>query len=614
MKTRIILLAMGLLLAVSGCDSHLDTAPVAPLSDATTVQQPPSEVVLPYEIPFGNLNGPDTTGNLADLATKLKKDAEYGDVKAQIELGRMYFDGSGVPQNWAKAATWYKKAANQGNAKAQFHLGVMHRWNAANSYAESIAHDEVIPKGYSEKSKKMEEQGSNCFRLAYPNIKRLAESGDPEAQFILCRMFMGMLPDIKDKDKAAEWRKKAIENFKKFAELGNAKAQRSLGDVYQIAPVNDTECIRWYTKAAKQKDAIAQYNLGSFYRYKREYSKSIAWLQTAALHGHCKAQDELDEISSFELGSSPEAVEWYKKAAEQGNAVAQYRLAEIYSRGDGVAKDENEAFKWYKKAAEHGYPEAQSLLGGFYQYGLGYNVDKDNQEAFKWYKRAAQQGDVDGQYNLAMMYAEGKGVEKNLQEAFKWYKKAAEQGDRNGQSRLATMYAEGKGVEKNLQKAFKWYKKAAEQGNMGAQYFLGNMYAKGEGIDKNYDKAIECYTKAAQQKNSLIAQYSQYQIGSLYSNVAYTGHNLRKAAKWYEEAAKNNYYLAQYSIAKMYYEGKGVLQNYVEAYMWAILASAKNNRYAGLRENIKKDMTKEQIAEGQKKAIEFYDTQQRKYR
>jgi len=56
------------------------------------------------------------------------------------------------------------------------------------------------------------------------------------------------------------------------------------------------------------------------------------------------------------------------------------------------------------------------------------------------------------------------------------------------------------------------------------------------------------------------------------------------------------------------------VQNYVEAYMWAILASAKNERYAGLRENIKKNMTKEQIAEGQKKARKFYDTQQLKFR
>ena len=33
-----------------------------------------------------------------------------------------------------------------------------------------------------------------------------------------------------------------------------------------------------------------------------------------------------------------QAVSWYRKAAEQGNATAQYNLGAMYQNGDGVTK------------------------------------------------------------------------------------------------------------------------------------------------------------------------------------------------------------------------------------------------------------------------------------
>lgn len=49
-----------------------------------------------------------------------------------------------------------------------------------------------------------------------------------------------------------------------------------------------------------------------------------------------------------------EAAEWYRKAAEQGNAEAQYSLGDCYMAGIGVTKDATEAVKWFHKAAEQG--------------------------------------------------------------------------------------------------------------------------------------------------------------------------------------------------------------------------------------------------------------------
>ena len=57
-----------------------------------------------------------------------------------------------------------------------------------------------------------------------------------------------------------------------------------------------------------------------------------------------------------------EAVCWYRKAAEQGHAKAQFNLGNSYYKGEGVEKDIREAARWYAKAAEQGHAKAQAKL------------------------------------------------------------------------------------------------------------------------------------------------------------------------------------------------------------------------------------------------------------
>jgi TPR repeat protein len=57
-----------------------------------------------------------------------------------------------------------------------------------------------------------------------------------------------------------------------------------------------------------------------------------------------------------------EAAQWYRKAADQGNAEAQGNLGSLYEDGRGVPKDYAEATKWYHKAADQGNQHAQIAL------------------------------------------------------------------------------------------------------------------------------------------------------------------------------------------------------------------------------------------------------------
>ena len=124
--------------------------------------------------------------------------------------------------------------------------------------------------------------------------------------------------------------------------------------------------------------------------------------------------------------------EW-KPLAEQGDVGAQYNLAQMYRRGQGVLKDYKEAVKWYLKAAEQGYASALYNLGWMYDHGKG--VLKDYKEAMKWYRRAAEQGYALAQYNIGVLYANGEGVLKDLSKAKYWIKKAYENPDVDASTR-----------------------------------------------------------------------------------------------------------------------------------------------------------------------------------
>src|SRR5438093_7332738 len=83
--------------------------------------------------------------------------------------------------------------------------------------------------------------------------------------------------------------------------------------------------------------------------------KVLAEIRAGADKGDAKAQYELGR--AFFSGTlvvakdEAEAVKWYRKAAEQNVADAQYNLGVCYDSGEGVAKDEVEAYKWWLLAA-----------------------------------------------------------------------------------------------------------------------------------------------------------------------------------------------------------------------------------------------------------------------
>lgn len=75
-------------------------------------------------------------------------------------------------------------------------------------------------------------------------------------------------------------------------------------------------------------------------------------------------------------------------AAPVAGALRPHSL--MYDLGDGVPKNDAEAVKWYRRAAEQGNAAAPSNLGVMYETGQG--VTWDYAEAVKWWRKAAEQG------------------------------------------------------------------------------------------------------------------------------------------------------------------------------------------------------------------------------
>ena len=124
----------------------------------------------------------------------------------------------------------------------------------------------------------------------------------------------------------------------------------------------------------------------------------LAKLQTKADQGDADAQFGLG-LHYAARGDAPDLVQsaqWYRKAADQDHALAQYNLAVMFAWGQGVPQDDAEAADWIRKAAEGGDAGGQYKLGVRCHRAsvdpLRPGADESRIEAYKWLHLAAAQG------------------------------------------------------------------------------------------------------------------------------------------------------------------------------------------------------------------------------
>ena len=186
----------------------------------------------------------------------------------------------------------------------------------------------------------------------------------------------------------------------------------------------------------------------------------------------------------------------FTKAAELGDVLAKFYLAQCYENGKGVVQDYIKAAELYIEVSDCEnrekftysdpelscvYPqyEAEYALGTFYE--RGFLPDSTMEKAVEWYLRAQNEGSNEADYKLVECYLMGKGVEQN-------YDMAAE--------KLYSAHHWSSGHDMRSFKFAKSLDEKTETHQLHICKILAKCYSEGIGTDKDEEKAHEYHSKA----------------------------------------------------------------------------------------------------------------------
>ena len=205
--------------------------------------------------------------------------------------------------------------------------------------------------------------------------------------------------------------------------------------------------------------------------------------------------------------------------------------------------------------------EAQFRLGKLYAEGHG--LPRDEEKSLFWYGEAAEQGHAGAQRYLAF-----EAYSLTWAEMARWRQKLADQGDVRAKCLLGDMYAKGRGVPQDKAKAACWYRKAALRGHDEAAFELGSMYAAGDGVPQDKAEVAYWYRKAAEQENVR----AQWRLGNMYAAGDGVPQDKAEAARWFYSMAKSGSVEAQWRLSNMYASGEGLPKDTEKALDWCVTA------------------------------------------
>lgn len=391
----------------------------------------------------------------------------------------------------------------------------------------------------------------------------------------------------------------AINYYREQAGLGNPEAEFMLGRMYQagegVAADND-QAIKWLKRAADTKYEPAQMALAMLHFDKKNYTEARPYFESVASSGNITAKFNLGKMYKNGLGGITDfarAVSYFNDGTEANHSGAQYELAAMYQSGQGVALDAKVADDLIKRSADNGYGPAEYMM-------VLKNSDTATSEQLAiWNKSAADQGIKEAQNNIGNAYRDGNGVSQNRDLAYKYYKMAAEQGMADAQYNLGNHYRRAQVVERDLDQAIKWYSAAALQNQRAAEYDLGSMHYIGLGVDQDVKKATSWFQRAGTHGHPI----AQYFLGNIYRNGEGVIADEKEALKWYLLAADQNVPEAQNNLGYMYSNGQGTAKNYLLSHMWFSISLINDNLGAQqARQFIESEMSKEQIEQANQMA------------
>ena len=444
----------------------------------------------------------------------------------------------------------------------------------------------------------MDEDSNSRFAFYEDCFLTQAQKRSPECE--------AEMKEAKIADNQADF-ETALRIWRKWAEKEDTEAMREMAICYDGGygvEKDDQKALEWYRKAADLGDAEAIYCVGLYY------------------HWH---------VYDYE-----EALEWYKKAAALGHAEAMLKIGQLYSDGDGVEQNYEESarwrreyfktsvkagdyttevniigcegtelFEWCRSAAAKNNTAAMMHLGDYYEYESddeeddedAYLKKADYKEALKWYQKAAESGFGDAMWKMAQIYSGQWEAYKNLDEALRWCHKTAESGVTLAMRAMGDYCWEGldglenlqdkelKDAERSIQatsrdlglgsmsdprgdrfkETVSWYRKAAELGDAEAILDLAEKYYDAfqfAGLPQYRDECKKWYGRAAAFHDT-VGEVRYYCVThSVPTNLYYTFYG-----------AEHGNPEKQKELGDLYYKGNGVAKDYTEAEKWYRLSA-----------------------------------------
>lgn len=289
-----------------------------------------------------------------------------------------------------------------------------------------------------------------------------------------------------------------------------------------------------------------------------------------------------------------------------------FEVAELYEQGTDGINDKLRAIEYYKSAQvwEYDVPdikwaELEYQIATMYESGTG--VDMDKEKALGWYEEAMNYGSIDARFKYGLMHVQGEGVVPNAIVGYTHLKTAALMGQRDAvlwmidqaevhndpmaQFTLGEVLRQGiDGRKPDLDKAIHYYQMAVKQEVSEAFFGLGEVYSSMDnfaeamryfqlGSERNnvdcHRKLANLYYKGAPglavNKHFALGYFErlafagdaegQYMAGLIYyrgEDEMLLGPLYQRAVRHFEDAVNQGYAQAEYMLATMYLENKGV--------------------------------------------------------
>ncbi len=193
--------------------------------------------------------------------------------------------------------------------------------------------------------------------------------------------------------------------------------------------------------------------------------------------------------SQLKSGEKVKALHSLEYAAENGHALAQWKLGRMYAEGDGVAQDNLKAFEYFRSIANShaddnpDTPQARFVANAFVALGHYYldgipktPVKPDPQRAREMFAYAASYfRDPDAQYFLARLYLDGTGAPQDPRQAARWFGLSAQKGQYAAQAMLGAMLFTGDHVPRQAARGLMWLTLAKDSARAD-QAWIGKLY------------------------------------------------------------------------------------------------------------------------------------------